>query len=99
MRWWVLSLINEAELDDFDAAHVWSLVNEVGCRAMQRIMVVETTLESATGATVKAPLLMSDWVDVQEGRYRYLAVDDGGYARIKIVIGEYLACEVIWSPE
>jgi len=42
-------------------------------------------------------LLINDWVDVQEGRYRYLAIDDRGEVKIKIVIAEYLACEVTWT--
>ena len=60
---------------------------------------MQTMLRSPTGELVTAPLLASDWVEVQEGRYRYLAVDDAGGSWIKMVIGEYLACEVIWSWE
>jgi hypothetical protein len=35
-------------------------------------------------------------LDVQKDCYRYLAIDDGGEIKIKIVIAEYLACEVTW---
>ena len=40
-----------------------------------------------------------DWVDVQEGRYRYLAFDDDGAITVRIVLSEYLACEVVWAPD
>ena len=36
------------------------------------------------------------WLDVQEGRYRYLVGQgEGDYAHI--VLGEYLACRVVWE--
>jgi hypothetical protein len=37
------------------------------------------------------------WSVMPEDRYRYHAIDEGSEIRIKIVIGEYLATEVIWS--
>ncbi|MGD0649715.1 MAG: hypothetical protein ABSA97_00995 [Verrucomicrobiia bacterium] len=38
----------------------------------------------------------STWIVVQPGRYRYLAsVGDG--VIIRLVISEYLGCEVIWD--
>ncbi len=97
LSWWAIPSMSEQQLANFDAAHVHGLIGEVGSRSMQRMMVVTTTLRSAEGELVSAPLLVSDWVDVQEGRYRYLAIDDAGGSTIKIVIGEYLACEVHWS--
>lgn len=36
------------------------------------------------------------WIDVQSGRYRYLAVA-AGVVIIRMVLSEYLACEVIWQ--
>jgi len=57
---------------------------EVGSRAMQRMAV-------AFGAPGISP-----WVYVQPGQYRYLAVAEGAVL-IRIVISEYLACEVIWG--
>jgi len=57
---------------------------EVGSRAMQRLVNIEM------GASV--------WITAQPGRYRYLTALDGEVA-VRFVIGEYLACEVKWSPE
>ena len=55
---------------------------EVGSRAMQRLAVV---WPAAPG-----------WILVQPGRYRYLAsVGDG--VVIRMVISEYLGCEVVWA--
>ena len=41
-------------------------------------------------------LVINDWVDVQDDRYRFHAIDENSEVIIKIVIAEYLACEVIW---
>lgn len=71
----------EAPFSQSGSLAVWP---EVGSRAMQRLVNVET------GA--------SAWIPAQPGRYRYLTSLDGEVA-VRIVIGEYLACEVNWSPE
>jgi hypothetical protein len=97
VSWWVLPAMPEQDLEDFDAAHVHHLIGEVGSRASQRMLVVQAEIASAAGVGTTQPLLVSDWVDVQAGRYRYLAVHDAGRTFVKIVIGEYLACEVYWS--
>lgn len=36
------------------------------------------------------------WIEVQLGRYRYLATT-ASVVRVRLVLSEYLACEVIWS--
>ncbi|MEY2500624.1 MAG: hypothetical protein QOI07_958 [Verrucomicrobiota bacterium] len=54
-----------------------------------------TSLSSDESTTVN--LVIYDWIEVQEHRYRYLAIDDAEGIRIKFVIGEYLACEVAWA--
>lgn len=36
------------------------------------------------------------WLEVQPGRYRFLATV-GGSARIRMVLSEHLACEVLWD--
>lgn len=58
---------------------------EVGSRAMQRILV------TGAGSTLE-----DEWLDVQPGNYRYQVSWANGL-RVKIVIREYLACEVTWE--
>lgn len=66
----------------FETPPVALVCPEVGSRAMQRL---------AVGNLVAPP-----WTIVQPGRYRYLAtVDDR--VLVRIVIREYLACEVRWT--
>lgn len=57
---------------------------EVGSRAMQRLLIV--------GADV----FQDGWVVVQEGNYRFQTGQAGGLV-VKIVVREYLACEVAWD--
>jgi hypothetical protein len=59
---------------------------EVGTRAMQRMVV----------ATPDNVILGNDWIEVQEGQYRYIAISEDAVV-VRFVIGEYLACEVIWE--
>lgn len=59
---------------------------ELGTRAMQR-MVVDVASNAVVGL---------DWITVQPGQYRYLAVAEGP-VMVRIVLGEYLACEIIWD--
>jgi hypothetical protein len=56
---------------------------EVGSRALQRLVIRDS----------KA---FSDWVEVQPGRYRYAAIAGAGVV-VRVVLSEYLACEVEWK--
>ncbi len=38
----------------------------------------------------------SDWIEVQEGQYRYVAIADGP-TMVRIVVAGYIACE--WSEQ
>lgn len=96
LRCWPISAMTPEARESWEASHVQQMFGEVGSRGLQRMLVTQLTLQSKTGDTKTIGLLINDWVDVQEERYRYLAVDDGGELRIKIVIGEYLACDVSW---
>jgi hypothetical protein len=58
---------------------------EVGSRAMQRMMVVGNML------------LDEGWLIVQEDRYRFLPLQGAAGVGARIVVREYLACEVIWD--
>jgi hypothetical protein len=70
--------------EEIPSSAVWP---EVGTRAMQRVVI------AVGGETVTH----SDWIEVQEGQYRYFAFAEGQTILVRIVIGEYLACEVIWA--
>lgn len=98
--WCPIPSMNAEQVESFDAFHVVQTFGEIGSRSTQRMQVMQVTLKSAqTGELATQGLLVNDWVDVQEGRYRYLTSDDRGEIRVKIVIREYLACEVIWLHE
>lgn len=96
VQWRPLNLMADDERDAYEASHVVRTFGEIGSRGSQRLLVTEVALESANGEKRKMGLLINDWLDVQDGRYRYLVIDESGEIRIKIVIGEYLACEVLW---
>jgi hypothetical protein len=83
--------------DSFDSSHQQQMFGEVGSRGIQRLLVTEISLHAESGKESSIRLLLNDWVDVQEGYYRYLAIDDVGGIVIRIVIAEYLACEVAWG--
>lgn len=95
--WWrPLNRLTPEELENFDSIHVLGPLGEIGSRGSQRTMVAQMTLEAASGERLSWALAFNDWIDVQEGRYRYLAINDPDEIRIKMIIGEYLACEVTW---
>jgi len=80
-----LSLMSEDERAAFeggdDTFDVWP---EVGSRAMQRMLVA--------GADV----FNEGWLEVQEGNYRFRVNQASGLV-VKIVLREYLGCEVVWD--
>lgn len=67
---------------NYEASPRSSVLPEVGSRGSQRLVVNDPGV--------------SLWIIVQPGRYRYLAFVDGRVI-IRIVISEYLACEVVWN--
>jgi hypothetical protein len=52
--------------------------------------------ETGSRAMTRAISEMPGWINVQEGLYRY-CVSWSGSIIVKIVIGDYLACQVIWE--
>jgi hypothetical protein len=96
--WWQpMELLTEQFLEEFNAPHAIQTYGEVGSRVMQRLQVAEIKLAGPNGEERLLHIILNNWVDVQEERYRFQAIDDGGIIRIKIVIGEYLACEATWE--
>lgn len=91
-----LLLLSPEDREAFDGAHFQQVFGEVGTRNMQRFHVIEMTQFSKNGELQKGGMIMNDWIDVQDDQYRYLAIDDIDGLVIRIVVAEYLACEVAW---
>lgn len=91
----LLSLDDETR-DAFNSPHMQQLLGEVGSRGLQRMMVARVKLESTTGTQKEVDLYLNDWMYVQDDLYRYLAIEDCGGIVIRIILSEYLACEVAW---
>jgi hypothetical protein len=66
---------------DVDGLDLWP---EVGSRAMQRVLIAG------------ADAFDEGWLIVQEGNYRFRTSQANGLT-VKIVLREYLGCEVVWS--
>lgn len=97
LNWKFMSSMSDKELDEFDTVHVIHLLGEVGCRNIQRMYVLEALLKSPTGELVKKTLIINDWIDVQDGVYRYHALHSNEGVTIKIILNEYIACEIFWD--
>jgi hypothetical protein len=80
-----LALMTDEERAAFEDGKrdMLALWPEVGSRAMQRLLVLGTDLSS------------EGWLVVQEGNYRFQVYQAAGMV-VRIVIREYLACEVAW---
>jgi len=62
------------------------LLPEVGSRVYDHIYVVETVLESG-GKKISVCLL--DWIDIQDGSYRYTSYVFGQTIIVKLVISAF----------
>ncbi|KXJ47705.1 MAG: hypothetical protein AXW11_20300 [Marinobacter sp. Hex_13] len=61
------------------------------------MLAAEISMASLSGDQKTMQLLVNDWIEVQEGYYRYLSIDDIEGVIIRIVIANYLACEIGWK--
>lgn len=75
-----IGLLDEEALKLFETPPSVSLYPEVGSRAMLRMF--------------EHGVFSPNWIVVQPGRYRFL-VSPSPPIMVRIVIGEYLACEVV----
>ncbi|MFH4966043.1 hypothetical protein V8G69_13660 [Gaetbulibacter sp. M235] len=91
----LLSSLSEEEKNLFNSVHFQHNVGEVGSRSVQRLLVVQLSMQDGENI----PFAINDWVDVQDDRYRYIAIHDMGKKIIRIVIDEFFACEVVWEDE
>lgn len=92
-----LLLLPQENREAFDSVHFQQVFGEVGSRNMQRLLVTQMTRLDQNGEQQNLGMLINDWIDVQDGKYRFLAIDDMGQIVVRIVIAEYFACEVAWG--
>jgi len=92
-----LSSLPQENREAFDSIHVQQVFGEVGSRNMQRLLVTQITRLNENGEQQNEGMIFNDWIDVQDDRYRYIAIDDMGQIVIRVVVAEYLACEVAWG--
>lgn len=83
----VLSELPSAVRERFESIPRSDLLPELGSRAFSRTVVV--------GAC--AFPLNDDWVEVQEGRYRYAVAHTLQGVVVRMVVSEYMGCEVRWN--
>lgn len=85
-----LPVLSESERVAFEEVpfRTPALWPEIGTRAFMRTLVVTDQGQS--------PILVSEgWIVVQQGRYRYAVESDG--LMVRMVLSEYLACQVVWE--
>jgi len=80
-----IPLLSEEQLRAFEAAPIGTLFPEIGSRAFHKVLVVGGEVFTQEG----------DWQTVQARRYRYSISHSSGI-RVRMVLSDYLACEVLW---
>jgi hypothetical protein len=91
-----LSSLSQENRESFDSVHFQQVFGEVVSRNMQRLLVTQITRRNENGETQNEVVIINDWIDVQNDRYRYIAIEDMDQIVIRVVVAEYLACEVAW---
>lgn len=92
-----VALMSAEQRQHFDAPQIVDLFGEVGSRGMQRMVVTHVAAVDQEGDTRSFDFLINEWVDVQEGSYRYFAAEGPNGVLVRFVIAEYLAAEVWWA--
>lgn len=96
VSWWPIVAMTPEQREEYEAPHMPRLFGEIGSRGMQRSAIMQIRLGSDGGETVSLSFFFNDWIEVQENVYRYLAFDENDEVRVKIVLEEFLACEISW---
>ena len=81
-----LETLDAAARKHFESVPSSSIWPEVGSRAMQRLIIAGNNITD------------EGWIEVQPDRYRYFVVAEGNVL-VRIVLSEYLACEIIWADD
>lgn len=88
----LIDSLPEANQIEFNSVHFQQNFGEVGSRSMQRFLVITLIKEDGN-----QNLIINDWLDVQDNKYRYITIDDMGMIIVRIVIDEIWGCEMAWE--
>jgi hypothetical protein len=83
VTWMPLQEMSSAQRQEFEYPITPEVWPEVGSRAMSRLMVDGSAYRNG-------------WMEVQVGNYRFMGLYDGTL-RVRMVLREYLGCEVEWA--
>lgn len=97
ISWQPHTCMTDEDRDAFEEVQRVNRIDEIGSRQSQRLLATQVTLQGGAGEKLELGVLVNDWVEVQEARYRYHAASEDDVIRIRVVVGEYLACEVVWA--
>ena len=85
-------LLEPIEWQELERVEIISdeILPEMGSRAFRNIYVVEMETKSVDGEGRRIPMLLMDWVDVQEGFYKYQVYLKNGQVWVKMIIRDFL---------
>lgn len=79
-----IEILSDQEMTTFLLGDNLEVLPEVGSRAMQNVLFMNE-------------LPFSKWTTIQKGIYEYTVITTLTELKVKILIWEYLACEIIWD--
>lgn len=83
--------LQEEQIKEFNCIPISNVINEIGSRTGNTPCVIQNV---ETGEA----FIFNDWNDVQDNQYRYqVSLNDEGGITVKLVIFEFLYCEVIFD--
>lgn len=95
--------LSEKERQSFDSFIVMDekVLPSLGSRVFDKIFALEPVLNSINGdSTLKVPICIMNWTDIQEGSYKYIAwYENNGVFHVRIVIKDFLYAEIEFMQE
>lgn len=76
--------------------HERDALEEVTSSALHVFPEIESRAFLRACGAYRDPRQIATWIVVQPGQYTYSVAETGG-VQVQLVIGEYLACSVIWE--
>lgn len=99
IRYTFFDRMSEEEVEEFSVPFIISdeLLPEMGSRAYERIRVLEVTYAAVKDPEqiIKVPIVLLDWVEVQEAKYSYTSFRFEKEIVVKMIVNDFLYAEVI----